>query len=222
MMFSALILAATVTTAPVELSPASRALVAPIHQAVERARAAIAALPPATTDTEKLLRMERLEQAPRQAIGTVDFSKIPPAEKPAAMRAIDAEIKPIDQANLQALLAMLPPEGWFRISRYGADGANAAFLIIQHSDIALWRRFVPVLRDLAAKGEATGYQYALMYDRLEVMEGRPQRYGSQMRCEVGRFAPFPIEDRDQLDVRRASVGLGPFAAYAADFAAHGC
>jgi hypothetical protein len=46
-------------------------------------------------------------------------------------------------------------------------------------------------------------------------EGRPQLYGTQM---VGRgggaLEPWPIEDADAVDERRASVGLEPMQAYA--------
>lgn len=44
-----------------------------------------------------------------------------------------------------------------------------------------------------------------------VYEQRPQRYGTQWRDDPrdGRTRPWPIEEPEQVDSRRASVGLGP-------------
>lgn len=216
------LLAAAVTAtrpspAPIQLSPQTQALIAPVHEAIVKARAELAALPPPKDDTEKLLRMETLDQAPRKVI-QIDYSKIPPSEKAAAQAAIWAEIKLIDDANLKTLLAMLPPEGWFTIDRYGKEGSKAAFLIVQHADLAQWRRFVPVLEKLAAQGQVKGGDYALMYDRLALNENRPQRYGSQMVCKAGKYVPSPIEDPDHIDQRRATLGMTPYKDYLALFA----
>jgi hypothetical protein len=221
-MILGLLLAAAVATAPptpasVPLSPQTRALIAPVHEAIVKARAELAALPPPKDDAEKLLRMETLDQAPRKVI-QIDYSKIPPAERDAARAAIWAEIKPIDDANLKTLLAMLPPEGWFTIGRYGKEGSKAAFLIVQHADLAQWRRFVPVLEKLAAQGQVKGGDYALMYDRLALNENRPQRYGSQMTCKAGKLVPDPMEDPDHIDERRATLGMTPYKDYLALFA----
>jgi hypothetical protein len=217
-MFLGLLLAAAIaSTAATPLSPQTRALIGPIHQAIVKAKAELDALPPPKDDTEKLLRMQKLDQAPRNAI-MIDYSKIPESEKTAAQAAIWAEIKPIDDANLKALLAMVPPEGWFTISKYGRAGSTAAFLIIQHSDIEQWRRFVPILEKLAAQGEVRGGEYALMYDRLALSEGRPQRYGSQMTCKAGKQVPDRMEDPDHIDERRATLGMTPYKDYLALFA----
>jgi len=160
----------------------------------------------------------KLDQAPRQAL-RIDFSKIPEAERRAARAAINDELRPIDEANLAALLAMLPPEGWFTIGKYGRAGSQAAFLIVQHANPDQWRRFMPVLERLAAQGEVSGGDYALMYDRLALSEKRLQRYGSQMTCQAGRFAPAPTEDPDHIDERRAALHMGPYKDYLALYAA---
>lgn len=218
-MFTAMLLAqgvaAQIMAAPADVSPETRILIAPVAAAIAKVRAEQAALPPPKDDAEKLLRMRDLEQAPRAAMMAVDFQKIPPAERKAAYTAMWQQITPIDEANQKAVLEMLPPEGWFTISRYGKEASRAAFLIVQHGNVDLWRRFVPVLEPLAATGEVEPSQYALMYDRLETTEGRKQRYGSQMSCKAGKWVPLPIEDPDNLDARRAKAGMEPYASYLA-------
>ena len=100
----------------------------------------------------------------------------------------------------------LPPEGWFYASKYGQDASSAAFLIVQHGNLELWRRFVPVLEPLMAKGEVKGTEYALMFDRLALAEGRPQRYGSQMTCKNGKFVVDKLADPEHVEERRKTMG----------------
>ena len=202
-------------SAAADLSRETLMLIAPVSAAIAKVRAEQAALPPPKDDAEKLLRMRDLEQAPRAAMMAVDFQKVPPAERKAAYTAMWEQITPIDEANQKAVLEMLPPEGWFTISRYGKEASRAAFLIVQHGNVELWRRFVPVLEPLAAMGEVEGSHFALMYDRLETMEGRKQRYGSQMSCKAGKWVPAPIEAPEELDARRAKFGMEPYAGYLA-------
>jgi hypothetical protein len=60
---------------------------------------------------------------------------------------------------------------------------------------------------MVASKEALGSEYALVYDRIAVGEGRPQRYGSQMHCVDGRMVPQPTEDPEHLEERRAPMGF---------------
>jgi len=209
--------AAQIMAAPADISPEVRILIAPVAAAIAEARAKQDALPPPKDDAEKLVRMGELEQAARAGLGKIDPTRIPAAERRNAMTAAWQQILAVDLANQKALLEMVPPEGWFTASKYGREASHAAFLIVQHGNPDLWRRFVPVLEPLVAKGEIQGGEFALMYDRLANSEGRPQRYGSQMTCKGGKWVPLPIEDPAGIDARRAALGMKPFADYVASF-----
>ena len=102
---------------------------------------------------------------------------------------------------------MVPADGWFLKSRYGEKAAGAAFHIIQHSDVEQWKRFVPVLEPLVVTGEVDGQSFGLMYDRLALNEGRPQRYGSQMTCEAGKWVPDRLEDPARVEEWRKAMGF---------------
>ena len=206
-MIAALFFAAALAATPADLSAEARAAIAPVLDAIAAERAAQAKLPPPKDDAEKLIRLGRLDQAPRMALPLVDLSKAPAAERAATGVAMNAAIKAVDAEAEAEVLKMVPPEGWFTRSRYGVEAANAAFLIIQHSRVENWRRFLPVIEPLVARGEASGESYALMYDRLAVNEGRPQRYGSQFRCQAGKLAPFPLEDPVRVDAWRKQMGM---------------
>ena len=165
--------------------------------------------------------MGLLDQVGRRASISVDVSGLPAPEREAAEAAAWAPIEELDRSHLTQLLAMLPPEGWFLESVYGDRAASAAFLIIQHSDLEQWRRFVPVLEPLVAAGEVDGQRYGLMYDRLAINENRPQRYGTQMTCKDGRWAidRENLEDPANADKRRAEMGFRQtLAEYEANFA----
>ena len=193
-----------------------------VRDAIVRARVRLARLPPATQDHDILLRLRDLDEATWKAVGQVDFAAIPLDQKIQAKAAIGALVAPVDQENQGALLAMLPPEGWFAISRYGADGEDAAYRVVLHGDIDLWRRFAPVVGRFAAVGEANGGHYALLSDRLAVHEGRPQAYGSQVTCTDGVYQPYPIDDPEHLDERRLKLGLTPYAVFEKTFAGVRC
>lgn len=201
-----------------ELSPQARALVAPVGDAIAAERARQAALPAPVNDAERLERMGTLGQVGRRALFDIDLSSLPPDQVPLASKAKWAAIEVMDDENLKALLAMVPPEGWFLKSRYGEKAARAAFLIIQHSDLEQWRRFVPILEPLVAAGEVNGSSFGLMFDRLAVAEGRPQRYGSQLHCEGGRWVPDPLEDPARVEELRRALGfLQTYADYVASW-----
>lgn len=208
---------------PASLSPEARALIAPVAEAIAAEEARQAALPPAISDRERLERMGVLDQVGRRAMNPIDLSVLPEAERQAAASAMWTPLMATDRRLMAELLTMVPREGWFLKSVYGERAASAAFLIVQHSDLEHWRRFVPVLEPLVAAGEVYGQSYGLMYDRLAVNEGRPQRYGTQVTCKAGKW----VIDRDNLedpanaDARRREMGfIWTLAEYEQVFADH--
>jgi hypothetical protein len=208
---------------PGALSPEARALIAPVAEAIAAEEARQAALPPTADVRERLVRMGALDQAARRAAIRVDLSGLPEQEREAAFAAMAAPISALDDRLLAELLTLIPPEGWFLKSVYGERAAGAAFLIIQHSDVEQWRRFVPILQPLVAAGEVDGQDYGLMYDRLAVTEGRPQRYGTQVVCRSGKLVVDwdNLEDPTNADARREAIGFpGTLAEYEATFAAY--
>lgn len=206
---------------PPPISQETAARVAPVAAAIKAERDAQAKLPPPRSDAERLVRMGRLDQVGRNAALRIDIHDLTGPEQWGAQATIWLPINAIDAENQAQLLKMVPPEGWFYRSRYGAEAADAAFLIVQHSKPELWRRFLPVLESLVAKGEVRGPAYALMYDRLAISESRPQRYGSQLSCRNGRFAIDPVEAPETVNQRRKAMGFpDTLAQYERTFAAY--
>jgi hypothetical protein len=119
------------------------------------------------------------------------------------------------------LAEMMAEHGWPTEQRVGADAARAAWLVAQHADrqLDVQRRAVALMTEAVASGAASARDLAFLQDRLAVNEGREQRYGTQIGAVAdGRPVPWPCEDPERLDERRAEVGIEPFDEYTARFA----
>jgi len=187
--------------------PDIAAIIAPVTDAIAQEKVRQSQLPPPASVREQLERMGRLDQVGRWAIGDIDFSQLTIEEGRRVNEALGAALKPVDQANVEALLKIMPEEGWFTISEVGREASGAAFHIVQHSDVALQSRVLPIIEPLVASGEIEGNDYASMFDRVAVREGRPQRYGSQFRCVQGKLESYPIENIEQAEELRRPLNF---------------
>jgi hypothetical protein len=116
--------------------------------------------------------------------------------------------------NAKALERIVGEFGWPGKSLIGDDGADAAWLVLQHAiaNPELQRRCLPLLKAAVEAGEAPAFQAACLEDRICACEGRPQRYGTQFDWdEHGQLSPLPLQDPERVDKLREAVGLGPLA-----------
>jgi hypothetical protein len=120
----------------------------------------------------------------------------------------------VHRRNGEDLLAIVLEHGWPGRALVGEDGMHAAWLVLQHAIVApdVQRGCLPLLREAVAHGDATAAQVAYLEDRIAFFERRQQRYGTQFDWdERGFMNPWPIEDPEGVDARRAEVGLPPLA-----------
>ena len=119
----------------------------------------------------------------------------------------------VHDANAARLRTIIATHGWPAESLVGVDGANAAHRIAQHSinHPGFMRECRRLLDEASTKGEAPRWQFAYIDDRIRVFEGLKQRYGTQWRGGVNGLEPYPIEDPDHVDERRAELGLPSLA-----------
>lgn len=133
----------------------------------------------------------------------------------ALVRRSMARTDSVDALNRARLKAMIAENGWPTPRLVGPEGAEAAFLIVQHStgDPAFQREYLVYLEGAFRRGEAAGQDVALLTDRVRQGEGKLQLYGTQATITDGGLVVDPIENPAELDRRRASLGLPPHAAY---------
>lgn len=107
---------------------------------------------------------------------------------------------------------------WPGFELVGADGSQGFFLIIQHADAdpAFQRKALEYLKTAFENNQASGKNVAYLTDRVLVAEGHSQLYGTQLNYD-DRACPIPgnIENQDEVDTRRAEVGLEPLDEYIA-------
>lgn len=175
------------------------------HTSATRAR-------PAATDPT--LRAELLRRASADQQIRERFMAALRTEK-SADSALVAQVWSVDADNTAWLRDMVARHGWPGRSMVGADGAEAAFLLIQHADgdTAFQARVLPLLTQAYRAGEATGPWLALLTDRVATARGEPQVYGTQTDRVAGRAIVKPIRDSAGVDARRASVGLPALSEY---------
>lgn len=126
-----------------------------------------------------------------------------------------------DRENANDLKTLLASYGWMKVSEFGEQIDRDAWLIVQHADHdpTFQRDVLAVLEKLYTQKETNASNYAYLFDRVASSFSDPskrklQRYGTQGQCTgPGKWEPHPVEDRANLDKRRASVGLPPEAKY---------
>lgn len=118
-----------------------------------------------------------------------------------------------DSINLIKISAIIDKYGWAGPDVLGKNGSNTIFLVIQHNDLKSQEKFLPIMKEAVKKGNAAGSDLALLVDRIEMFNGRPQIYGSQIQMKDGRYAIYPILDEKNVNKRRAEVGLNPLEEY---------
>ncbi|RSO07067.1 hypothetical protein DMH18_26710 [Streptomyces sp. WAC 06783] len=98
--------------------------------------------------------------------------------------------------------------GWPTTALVGGEASVAALKILLHAP-ADDRDFVLSCCDLiqtaVADGTCDTAYGAYAHDRAAVLQDQPQRYGTQLDPRLLR--PYPIEDPEGIDARRAAVGL---------------
>lgn len=134
-------------------------------------------------------------------------------------KALMDEMKAVDERNTKRVTAILDERGYPSPKLVGSTASLTAFLVIQHSDLAVQEKYLPLLRQATQRGELAPSSLALLEDRILTRRDKPQRYGSQVRTDpaTGKMGFFPIEDEAHVDERRAAIGLEPLADYAKRF-----
>lgn len=120
-----------------------------------------------------------------------------------------------DSINLIKIRKILDERGWLGPDVIGGQGNSTLFLVIQHADLETQEQYLPMMREAVKKGDAQASSLALLEDRVALRKGGKQLYGSQIGRdqETGEYYLLPLDDPDNVDKRRAEVGLGPLQDY---------
>lgn len=114
------------------------------------------------------------------------------------------EMEKVHKANAKRLREIISEIGFPTIAKVGSKASDAAWLIIQHSIGEPefmkegYRMMIENSDDINPKNKA------YLYDRIQVFQGNPQKYGTQLMMNG---IPFPVEDIENLNRERKKVNL---------------
>ncbi len=122
------------------------------------------------------------------------------------------EDKNLDERNTTRMKEIVEQIGWPTISKVGKKASGDAWLLVQHADKDIeFQRYCLELMKIEQAGEVALRDIAYLEDRVRINSGQPQLYGTQFRWTEDNKPIQDIEDRENVDQRRAKMGLRTLA-----------
>ena len=166
-----------------------------------------------TTDPDELARLEALDdEASMAEWGRRNAEGIrldPDIEKELWTKQIA-----IDRANTKRLMELIDRYGWPTIQSAGEGFPSPVpVLIHMQMDDAEW--VLPRLREEVLAGRMEPGPYAMIYDRKQQHDGKPQLYGMTQAfdSETRTILPPAIVDLDATNAARAEIGMEPLTEF---------
>lgn len=209
-----------------ELTDEAKARLAPLYEAYLKLDQELAALPPPASTSEHILRLKRRDEAGRAVLPKIDFASLPVAESHKAVMAAQLEIERQDIENQKQLKTLLPERGWFLTSELSPQAHDAAAGLVRSAfnpDIAFVRSVVSAMYRLLPTNEIQKADFAMLADRLALVDGVRQTFGTQMICDNFKWMLYPVADESRVEELRKEMGIGvTLADQVAQFATRSC
>lgn len=125
----------------------------------------------------------------------------------------DVYDKTIDEENevqLQKIIGEIG--GWLKLSVFGKEATDNAWVLVQHSPNILFKKEMLTKMKELPDEEVEKKRIAQTEDRIRIAEGKPQLYGTSFKIDLktGEMTYDPIEDMENVNTRRASMGMDTF------------
>jgi hypothetical protein len=120
------------------------------------------------------------------------------------------EMKELHNRNAKILSNITDAIGYPTIDKVGQEANEAAWLVIQHSigQPEFMKKSSELLKSAVNENKADPKSLAYLTDRIAVLEGKPQLYGTQFDWdEHGNLSPNLFDDLNKVNKRRKSIGL---------------
>ncbi|MFD2552706.1 DUF6624 domain-containing protein [Bizionia sediminis] len=121
----------------------------------------------------------------------------------------------IDRQNLVKVVSLIENCGMPTTKEITSKQMSAIWLVFQHADNENRKKYFPLLKKASKNGDLKKSHIALMQDRILMMDGKPQIYGSQItqNNETNKWELYKLDNPEFVDKRRAEVGLEPLKEY---------
>ncbi|QEH41281.1 DUF6624 domain-containing protein [Chitinophaga sp. XS-30] len=120
------------------------------------------------------------------------------------------EMAQLHNRNAEILNDIIDSIGYPTTDKVGKEASEAAWLVIQHSigRPDFMRKCAVLLEKAVIENKANPRSLAYLADRIAVLEGKPQLYGTQFDWdEKGALSPNLFDDVVKVNQRRESVGF---------------
>ncbi|MCB0664052.1 MAG: hypothetical protein KDC24_15000, partial [Saprospiraceae bacterium] len=120
------------------------------------------------------------------------------------------EMEALHNAHAAALELIIKEIGFPTEEKVGPEAVEAAWLIAQHAigKPVFMRYFANLMEKAVDKGAADPILLAYLQDRIAILEGRAQLYGTQFDWdENGEMSPQMVDEPMLVNQRRKKLGL---------------
>jgi hypothetical protein len=120
------------------------------------------------------------------------------------------EMNELHDRNAKILSEIIDSIGYPTIDKVGKEANEATWLIIQHSigQPEFMKKSAELLKSAVNENKADPKSLAYLTDRIAVLEGKPQLYGTQFDWDKhGNLSPNLFDDLNKVNERRKSIGL---------------
>ncbi len=120
------------------------------------------------------------------------------------------DMKELHDKNAAILNDIIDTIGFPTSDKVGNEASEAAWLVIQHSigQPVFMKKCAKLLETAVNEGKADSKGLAYLTDRIAVLEGKPQLYGTQYDWDKnGNMNPNLFDDINKVNERRKSIGL---------------
>lgn len=115
----------------------------------------------------------------------------------------------VDSGNTIRMKEIVSQIGWPTVSKVGSEASHVAWLLVQHADhdVDFQEQCLKLMKE-AKEPEVSNKDIAYLEDRVRVNRKIPQLFGTQFTEVDGWFVPKEIWEPEEVDARRALMGLG--------------
>jgi hypothetical protein len=122
----------------------------------------------------------------------------------------DEAMAKVDAENLPQVEAIIGRSGFPDAAQVGRNGVSALFFLVQHTmKLSLMKQALAQAKPLYEKGDLPPVYFALLTDRIQLMQHNAQIYGTQFAVDRKGGFLFPIADFANVNQRRLQMRMAP-------------
>ena len=161
----------------------------------------------------KLDSMVSADQAYRELLQRMSKE----GNKSANIEQTKSQLRHIDEQNYYQIVTYFYEHGFLGYDKVGEEGSNNFWLLVQHQTEhpEFQEKVLLAMEKEVMNNNADKKNYVYLLDRVKMVKGEAQIYGSQLRLnkEADIYEVYDLEDPEHVNERRSEIGLEPIEDY---------